>query len=103
MLDIASNIIKFLNSKDDYELEELRISDRTATILEVKKIITKRNLNLQLQENCSNVNNMVQRFFNKIEPLMSKDLPSMMVINEKLMPIEDYVKTLTEVGTMHLQ
>lgn len=42
----ASNIIKFLNSKDDYELEELRISGKTATILEVKKIITKINLNL---------------------------------------------------------
>ena len=42
---------------------------------------------------------MVQRFFNKIEPLINKGLPSMMVINDKLMPIEDYVKKLTEVGT----
>jgi len=99
MLEIASSIIKFLNSKDDYELEELRISDITARILEVKKIITKRNINLQLQEKCNNVNNMVQRFFNKIEPLISEVLPSIMVINDKLMPIEDYVKKLIEVGT----
>lgn len=34
----ASNIIKFLNSKTDYELEELGISDKTTTILEVKKV-----------------------------------------------------------------
>lgn len=42
---------------------------------------------------------MVQRFFNKIESLISKGLPSMMVINDKLMSIEDYVKNLTKVGT----
>lgn len=40
----ATNIIKFLNSKSRYELEEVGISDRTSTILEVKKVLTKRNL-----------------------------------------------------------
>lgn len=59
MLETTSDIIKFLNFKDDYELEELRISDRTSMILEVKNIITKKNLTLQLQEKCSNVNNIV--------------------------------------------
>ena len=44
MPETAYDIIKFLNSKDDYELEELTISDRTTTIFEVKKIITKKNL-----------------------------------------------------------
>ena len=33
----ASEIIKFLNSKNKYELEELGIADRTETILEVKR------------------------------------------------------------------
>ena len=47
MPETTSDIIKFLNSKYDYELEELRINDKTATILEVKKIITKKNLTLQ--------------------------------------------------------
>lgn len=40
----AANIIKFLNSKSRYELEEVGVSDRTSTILEVKKFLTKRNL-----------------------------------------------------------
>lgn len=97
--ETTSDIIKFLNSRDDYELEELRISDKTETILELKKIITKKNITLQLQEKCINVNNIVQIFFSKIEPLVSKGLPSMMVINDKLMPNEDYVKKLIEVGT----
>jgi len=97
MPEIASDILKFLNSKDNYKLEELGISDRTITILEVKKIITKKNLILQLQEKCSNVNTIVKRFFSRIEPLTSKGLPSMLVINDKLMPIEDYVQKLAEV------
>ena len=46
----ASNIIKFLNSKNKYELEELGISDRTAIILEVTKFLTKRNIIDQLEE-----------------------------------------------------
>lgn len=49
MPKIASDIIKFLNSKDSYELEELGINDKTTTILEVKKIITKKNLILELE------------------------------------------------------
>jgi hypothetical protein len=42
----ANEIIKFLNSKTREELEELRIEDRTETILEVKRVLTKRGLML---------------------------------------------------------
>jgi len=44
MPEIAYDIIKFLNSKDSCELEELGINDKIETILEVKNIITKKNL-----------------------------------------------------------
>jgi hypothetical protein len=47
----ANEIIKFLNSKTREELEELRIEDRTETILEFKRVLTKRGLMLQLEEN----------------------------------------------------
>ena len=40
----ASNIIRFLNSKSKCDLEELGVNDKTATILEGKKVLTKRNL-----------------------------------------------------------
>jgi F0F1-type ATP synthase membrane subunit b/b' len=46
----ANDIIRFLNSKTREELEELKIEDRTETILEVKRILTKRGLMLQLEE-----------------------------------------------------
>jgi len=42
----ASRIIQFLNSKNKYELQELDIADRIDTILEVKKVLTKRNLTM---------------------------------------------------------
>jgi hypothetical protein len=46
----ANEIIKFLNSKTREELEELKIEDRIETILEVKRVLTKRGLLLQLEE-----------------------------------------------------
>jgi hypothetical protein len=45
----ATEIIKFLNSKTREELEELKIEDRTETILEVKRVLTKRILMIQLE------------------------------------------------------
>ena len=48
----ATEIIKFLNSKYKQELEEPKITARTKNILEVKKVIYKRNLMIQLEEKC---------------------------------------------------
>jgi hypothetical protein len=46
----ATDIIKFLNSKTREELDELKIEDRKETILEFKRVLTKRGLMLQLEE-----------------------------------------------------
>lgn len=46
----ATEIIKFLNSETREELEDLKIEDRTETILEIKRVLTKRGLMLQLEE-----------------------------------------------------
>ena len=80
----ASNIIIFLNSKSKYELEELGISHRTATILEVKKVLTKRNLIDQLEEKCETLELQVNIFCNRIETLIQKGLPNVYVIMDKL-------------------
>jgi len=42
----ATEIIQFWNSKTREELEDLKIEDRTETILEVKRVLTKRGLML---------------------------------------------------------
>ena len=65
----AAKIIKFLNSKTREELEDLKIEDRTETILEVKRVLTKRGLMLQLEEKVQTMDAGVQIFFSKIEAL----------------------------------
>ena len=52
MPEEATRIIHFLNSKNKYELQELDIDDRTGIIIEVKKVLTKRNLMINLEEKC---------------------------------------------------
>lgn len=99
----ASNmIIKFLNSRNRYELEELGVAERKKAILQVKKVLTKKSLNVQLEEKCQNLELTVNRFFNGIEPLNQKGLPYSFVINEKddkLMAREDYVKKIQGIAT----
>jgi hypothetical protein len=94
----ANEIIKFLNSKTREELEELKIEDRTKTILEVKRVLTKRGLLLQLEENAQIMDQGVHKFFSKIETLQKKGLPGLKVINDKLMTLPDYKKRLSEVS-----
>ena len=40
----ANKIIQFLNTQTRHQLEEVGIQDRTATILEIKRVFTKRTL-----------------------------------------------------------
>jgi hypothetical protein len=94
----ANEIIKFLNSKTREELEELRIEDRMEIILEVKRVLNKRALMLQLEEKVQAIDPGVQRFFNNIEDLQKKGLPSLKVINDKLMTLPDYKKRLANVA-----
>jgi hypothetical protein len=87
-----------LNSKTREELEELRIEDRTETILEVKRVLTKRGLMLKLEEKVQAMDLGVQKFFRKIEALQKKGLPGLKVINDKLMTLPDYKKRLANVA-----
>jgi hypothetical protein len=73
----ANEIIKFLNSKTREELEELRIEDRKKTILEVKRVLTKRGLMLQLEEKVQAMDQGVLFFFSKSEALQNKGLPGL--------------------------
>ena len=44
MPELANSLIHFLNSRNRHQLEQLNIEDRTGTILEIKKVFTKRTL-----------------------------------------------------------
>jgi hypothetical protein len=86
----ATELIRFLNSKNKQELEELEIEDRTETILEIKKVLTKKGLMLQLEEKSQVMDIGVQRFFSKFEVLHKKGLPGLLVLNDKLITLPDY-------------
>ena len=94
----ATEIIKFLNSKTREDLEDFKIEDRIETILEVKRVMTKRGLMLQLEEKVQTMNIGVKIFFSKIEALQKKGLPGLRVINDKLMTLSDYKKKLAIVA-----
>ena len=90
----ATELIKFLNSKTKQELEAFEIEDRIETILEVKKVLTKKGLILQLEEKAQSMGIGVHIFFSKIEVLHKKGLPGMLVINDKLITLSDYKKKI---------
>ena len=89
-------MIKFLNSKNKQELEEIEITDKTETILEIRKVISKKNLMKQLEEKCENMNIAITKFMVKFENLRQRGLPNILVINDKLMPQEDYNKKIKD-------
>ena len=92
----AQEIIKFLNTKNKQELDEIGITDITETILEVRKVISKKNLMKQLEEKCQNTNMVITRFMVKFDTLRQKGLPNILVTNDKLMKQEDYNKKIRD-------
>ena len=77
-------------------MEEIEIIDRTKTILEIRKFISKKNLMKQLEEKCGNMNIAITKFMVKFEILRQKGLPDILVLNDKLMPQEDYNKKIRD-------
>ena len=96
--DTMNRIIKFLNYKNRYELDDLGVNDRTETTLEVKKVLTKKNLVQQLEEKCNGLEIAISKFFNIIGPLTKRGMPSLFVINHKLITMEYNVKKLKEIA-----
>jgi hypothetical protein len=94
----ATKLIKFLNSKNKQELEELEIEERTETILEIKKVLTKKGLMLQLEEKSQVMDIGVQRFFSKFEVLHKKGIHGLLVLNDKLITLSDYKKKMSTVA-----
>ena len=90
----ANEIIGFLNYKTREDLDALEIEDRRKNIPEVKKVLTKRGLMLQLEERVQGMDIGVQRFFSKMDSLHNKGLPSLFVINDKLITLSNYKQNI---------
>lgn len=72
------------------------MSDKTDTILEIKRVLTKRNLMQNLERRCQDMQVEIIFFMEKFTVLQSKGLPSPLVINDKLMKHIDYVDKLNK-------
>lgn len=90
----AIQLINFLNSQSREELEQKDIEDRTGTILEIKKVLAKKNLMLNLERRCQSIQGHIDEFMIKYNILREKGLPNLLVINNKLMKHEDYIDIL---------
>lgn len=95
----ANQLITLLSNKNMYQLDELGIEDRTGNIIEIKKILTKRNVMLNLEKECQSIQADIDRFMTKFGILRQKGLPSPMVIHEKLTTQDDYVQTLNKLAS----
>jgi hypothetical protein len=78
-------------------LEALEIEDRTEKIIDVKKVLNKKGLMMQLEEKAQTIDIGVQRFFSKVDSLHKKGLPSLLLINDKLITLSEYKQKILAV------
>lgn len=94
----ANQLIASLKRKNRYQLDELGIEDIIGTIIEIKKIFTKRNLMLNLEKKCQRIQADIDKFMTKFGILREEGLPSPMVIHDKIMTQDDYVERLNKLA-----
>ena len=68
------------------------IQDRNATILEIKRVFTKRTLMQNLERRCFDMQAEIIAFRERFNVLLNKGLPSPMVSEDKIMDLETYVR-----------
>jgi len=69
-----NRLIHFLNTKTSEELEALDIRDRTGTILDIKRVLTMRNLMQNLDRRCQDMQVEIDSFIEKFTLLHQKGL-----------------------------
>jgi hypothetical protein len=93
---VATRIIKFLNSNSKEVLKSKGIKDRTTMVMETENIFTKRNLIQQAQNKCIMVKRNIESFTNKFENLVKMGLPSAWNDKGKLLSFENYRKICSQ-------
>jgi len=69
MPEQANRLIHFLNTKTSEQLEALEITDKTGTILEIKRVLTKRTLMQNLERRCQDMQVEINSFTEKFAVL----------------------------------
>jgi len=91
---VATQIIKFLNSNSRETLAIKGVKYRTSMVMKTERIFTKINLLYQAQNECISLKNNVESFTNKFKNLVKMGLPSAWYKYAKLLPYEGYKEIL---------
>lgn len=90
MPEQANRMIQFLNTRTKGQLAALGISNRTETILLIKRVLTLRNFVQTIDIKCQEMQTEVDEFKTKIMELHSKGLPSLLTNVERLLSHDLY-------------
>lgn len=101
MPEEANKLIHFLNIRNKEHLEELGINNGNETILEIKRVLTKKTLMQNLERRYHDMQAKINAFMEKFDILQGKGLPSPLVINHILMRHKDYVEKLNKYAGNH--
>lgn len=89
-------MVKVFISKTRAKLEQIHILD---IILEIKKVLQKKNLMTQLETKCQALKTIVQRFHFKFNLLNQRGLPIFLAPNDRLTSLEEYCQMLYAIAT----
>lgn len=64
--------------------------------MEIKSVLTEKTLTQNLERRCHDMQAEINAFMEKIDILQGKGLPSLLVINDRLMMHKDYVEKLNK-------
>jgi hypothetical protein len=91
---VATQVIRFLNSNSSEVLKSKGIQDRTKMVMEAERIFTKRNLLQTTKDKCISMKRDVDFFTTRFEKLIKMGLPSAWTDKGKLFPFEEYKKNM---------
>jgi len=99
MPEIANRMINVLNNRTSAQLATMGISNRTETILLIKRVLTLRNLVQTLERRTQDMQTEVNKFMDKFVALQNRGLPGLLNSAGKLLSHENYAKRVNTFAT----
>ena len=102
MPEIANRMINILNNRTGPQLAAIGITNRTDTILIIKRVLTLINLLQTLDRRCQEMQTEVKKFTNKFTALHSRGLSSLLNSAGRLLSHENYAKRVNTFATSQI-
>jgi len=99
MPEIGNRMIIVLNNRTSAQLATMGISNRTETILLIKRALTLRNLVQTLERRTQEMQTEINRFMTKFVALQNRGLPGLLNNAGKLLTHEQYAKRVNTFAT----